>query len=151
MLLACVVAGDRGELLPDLHARFGPPAVMTVLAHELGHAVQFRWAWGRRRRRSSRSRLPVHAVRAAGSRAPARGASRTACLTGFWAATLTAGTALRLSPGDLDEAVAEMLAPDSLIAADARGAALPAGFARVAAFRDGFAAAEPAACAAAYP
>ncbi|MGC7094714.1 neutral zinc metallopeptidase [Amycolatopsis lurida] len=80
-------------------------------------------------------------------------AQRTACLTGFWAATLTAGTdtALRLSPGDLDEAVAEMLAPDSLIAADARGEALSAGFARVAAFRDGFAAPEPAVCSSNYP
>ncbi|UJW29222.1 neutral zinc metallopeptidase [Saccharothrix sp. AJ9571] len=80
-------------------------------------------------------------------------AQRTACLTGFWAATLSSGAdvPLRLSPGDLDEAVAEMLAPASLIAADARGEALPAGFARVAAFRDGFAAAEARVCSVTYP
>ncbi|MEU8411972.1 neutral zinc metallopeptidase [Amycolatopsis japonica] len=65
-------------------------------------------------------------------------AQRTACLTGFWASTLTDGGALTLSPGDLDEAIAEMLTRNSLIAADVRGRTLPAGFARVAAFRDGF-------------
>ncbi|MFC3486290.1 neutral zinc metallopeptidase [Amycolatopsis roodepoortensis] len=65
-------------------------------------------------------------------------AQRTACLTGFWASTLVDGRALTLSPGDLDEAIAEMLTRNSLIAADVRGRTLPAGFARVAAFRDGF-------------
>ncbi|MEU4470091.1 neutral zinc metallopeptidase [Micromonospora sp. NPDC023888] len=67
-------------------------------------------------------------------------AQRTACLTGVWAATITAGRGalLQLSPGDLDEAVAEMLRPRSLIAADVNGAGIPSGFARVEAFRDGF-------------
>ncbi|EME57189.1 neutral zinc metallopeptidase [Amycolatopsis decaplanina] len=65
-------------------------------------------------------------------------AQRTACLTGFWASTIVDGGALTLSPGDLDEAIAEMLTRNSLIAADVRGRTLPAGFARVAAFRDGF-------------
>ncbi|MFY1671594.1 neutral zinc metallopeptidase [Plantactinospora sp. WMMB334] len=75
-------------------------------------------------------------------------AQRTACLTGVWAATVRAGrgTALRLSPGDLDEAVAEMLAPRSLIAADVNGAGVPSGFARVEAFRDGFTADTAALC-----
>ncbi|UMP06934.1 neutral zinc metallopeptidase [Amycolatopsis sp. EV170708-02-1] len=68
-------------------------------------------------------------------------ARRTACLTGYWASTIVAGkgSTLSLSPGDLDEAIAEMLARDSLIAADVRGEALAAGFARVEAFRVGFA------------
>ncbi|MEV6365950.1 neutral zinc metallopeptidase [Micromonospora musae] len=67
-------------------------------------------------------------------------AQRTACMTGVWAATIVVGRGevLQLSPGDLDEAVAEMLAPRSLIAADANGAGIPSGFARVEAFRDGF-------------
>ncbi len=84
--------------------------------------------------------LPLRGVAAAG---------RTACLTGFWAGTITAGRGapLTLSPGDLDEAVAEMLAPESLIAADVDGRSIPSGFARVQAFREGFAAADPAACA----
>ncbi len=67
-------------------------------------------------------------------------AQRTACFTGVWASTIVDGKrgSLTLSPGDLDEAIAEMLTQNSLIAADVRGTTLPAGFARVAAFRDGF-------------
>lgn len=64
---------------------------------------------------------------------------RTACLTGAWAgATNQNGVRLRLSSGDLDEAVAELLADKSLIAADVNGTVVPSGFARVEAFRDGF-------------
>ncbi|TWP53514.1 aminopeptidase [Lentzea tibetensis] len=64
---------------------------------------------------------------------------RTACLTGAWAGEANKPTAeLRLSPGDLDEAVSELLADDSLIAADVNGATVPSGFARVEAFGDGF-------------
>jgi len=36
------VAWDRGVLLPMLRERFGPMSVVTVLAHEFGHAIQFR-------------------------------------------------------------------------------------------------------------
>jgi len=65
---------------------------------------------------------------------------RSACMTGAWAAAIgpNDGQALRLSPGDLDEAVAEMLGEKSLIAADDAGQAVPSGFARVDAFRTGF-------------
>ncbi|WP_425358894.1 neutral zinc metallopeptidase [Actinosynnema mirum] len=64
---------------------------------------------------------------------------RTACLTGYWAGTTNKeGVELRLSSGDLDEAVAELLAEGSLIAADVNGSSVPSGFARVEAFRDGF-------------
>ncbi len=66
---------------------------------------------------------------------------RTACLTGAWAGLTNRpapAAGLRLSPGDLDEAVAELLADDSLIAADVNGKAVPSGFARVEAFSDGF-------------
>ncbi|MGK5737888.1 neutral zinc metallopeptidase [Micromonospora sp. URMC 103] len=75
-------------------------------------------------------------------------AHRTACLTGAWAATIVVGrgAVLQLSPGDLDEAVAEMLGSRSLIAADVNGAGIPSGFARVEAFRDGFAGGGTALC-----
>jgi predicted metalloprotease len=69
---------------------------------------------------------------------------RTACLTGAWAGVIrhhisTDPTAqLLLGPGDLDEAVAELLSPTSMIAADVRGTRVPAGFARVSSFQDGF-------------
>ena len=64
---------------------------------------------------------------------------RTACLVGAWAgATNTDGNNLRLSPGDLDEAIAELLQPKSLIAADVNGIPVASGFARVAALRTGY-------------
>jgi predicted metalloprotease len=67
---------------------------------------------------------------------------RTACLTGAWARVAeqpgTKQNPLRISPGDLDEAVAEMLMGDSLIAADINGTPVKAGFARVEAFRIGY-------------
>jgi predicted metalloprotease len=36
------IAWDRGELLPMLTEKFGPMSVVTVLAHEMGHAVQYK-------------------------------------------------------------------------------------------------------------
>lgn len=69
---------------------------------------------------------------------------RTACLTGAWAGVIRhrlqdgPQQQLLLGPGDLDEAVAELLAPSSVIAADANGTQVPAGFARVASFQIGF-------------
>ncbi|MGH3760149.1 neutral zinc metallopeptidase [Actinophytocola sp.] len=64
---------------------------------------------------------------------------RTACLTGAWAGfTNEEGQQLRLAVGDLDEAVAELLQEESLIAADVNGKQVQSGFARVEAFRRGF-------------
>ncbi|KAA5832698.1 neutral zinc metallopeptidase [Saccharopolyspora hirsuta] len=37
-----LIAWDRGTLLPELNNSFGPMAVVAVLAHEMGHAVQHR-------------------------------------------------------------------------------------------------------------
>ncbi|MDA3628633.1 neutral zinc metallopeptidase [Saccharopolyspora sp. WRP15-2] len=37
-----LIAWDRGTLLPELDNSFGPMAVVAVLAHEMGHAVQHR-------------------------------------------------------------------------------------------------------------
>jgi predicted metalloprotease len=63
---------------------------------------------------------------------------RTACLTGAWAGYTDKEGELRLAIGDLDEAVAELLQEDSLIAADVNGKQVQSGFARVEAFRRGF-------------
>lgn len=66
-------------------------------------------------------------------------ALRTACLVGAWAgATNTEGNVLRLSSGDLDEAIAELLQPKSLIAADVNGIPVANGFSRVEALRTGY-------------
>lgn len=71
---------------------------------------------------------------------------RTACLVGAWSGLLVedpighrnpVGT-LRIAPGDVDEGVAALLGEDSLIAANINGEQVPAGFARVEAFRSGF-------------
>ncbi|HEU5470082.1 MAG TPA: neutral zinc metallopeptidase [Actinophytocola sp.] len=66
---------------------------------------------------------------------------RTACLTGAWTAFVDKpqeGTRIRLAVGDLDEAVAELLRDNSLIAADVKGQQTIIGFARVEAFRIGY-------------
>jgi len=69
---------------------------------------------------------------------------RTACLTGAWTAFTVdkdpnqADNKLHLAVGDLDEAVAELLQDDSLIAADISGKQVKSGFARVEAFRRGY-------------
>ncbi len=64
---------------------------------------------------------------------------RTACLVGAWASFVDKPPArLRLAVGDLDEAVAELLQDNSLIAADVKGQKTEVGFARVEAFRIGY-------------
>jgi predicted metalloprotease len=69
---------------------------------------------------------------------------RTACLTGAWANFTidkdpnTKDGKLHLAVGDLDEAMAELLQDDSLIAADINGKQVESGFARVEAFRRGY-------------
>jgi predicted metalloprotease len=69
---------------------------------------------------------------------------RTACLTGAWTKETidkdpnSADSKLHLAVGDLDEAVAELLQDDSLIAADVNGKQVPSGFKRVDAFRLGY-------------
>lgn len=68
---------------------------------------------------------------------------RTTCLTGAWAgfAKHRAGEATRqllLSPGDLDEAIAELLMARSVISANDRGDRVRSGFARIEAFRAGY-------------
>ncbi|HVV09063.1 neutral zinc metallopeptidase [Amycolatopsis sp.] len=63
---------------------------------------------------------------------------RTACLVGAWAAVASKRGKLRLSAGDLDEAISDLLRPDSLVAADVNGKRVDAGFTRVEAMRTGY-------------
>lgn len=71
---------------------------------------------------------------------------RSACLVGTWAGLHQSNPfgnrnplddQMHMSPGDLDEAVSELLA-DGLIASDVDGQSVKSGFARVEAFRIGF-------------
>ncbi|MGH3622851.1 MAG: neutral zinc metallopeptidase, partial [Sciscionella sp.] len=73
----------------------------------------------------------------------ARAGLRTTCLTGAWAGFAKKGGGdarrrLLLSPGDLDEAIAELLTARSVISADDRGDRVKSGFARIEAFRLGY-------------
>ncbi|MEU0510657.1 neutral zinc metallopeptidase [Amycolatopsis sp. NPDC006125] len=64
---------------------------------------------------------------------------RTACLVGAWAAVAAQeGQQMRLSAGDLDEAISDLLRPDSLVAADVDGKPAASGFNRVEAMRTGY-------------
>jgi predicted metalloprotease len=63
---------------------------------------------------------------------------RTACLVGAWAKVASGPGKLRLSSGDLDEAIAELLQPDSLVSADINGVRPANGFQRVEALRRGY-------------
>ncbi|GLY65914.1 aminopeptidase [Amycolatopsis taiwanensis] len=64
---------------------------------------------------------------------------RTACLVGAWAAVAALpGQKLRLSAGDLDEAISDLLRPDGLVAADVNGNRTASGFNRVEAMRTGY-------------
>ena len=80
---------------------------------------------------------------------------RTACLVGAWAKSAsssqkTGKAELRLTPGDLDEAIGEMLEPNSVIAADINGQAPTVGFDRVQAMQLGYLQ-DSAACSKTYP
>lgn len=63
---------------------------------------------------------------------------RTACLVGAWAAFTNRPGELRLSAGDLDEAIADLLQPESLVSADVNGKRPDSGFDRVEALRKGY-------------
>lgn len=92
------------------------------------------------------SRYALAVQRAAGQAMDGRLAGvRNACLVGAFTGTLLdqpfngqrPASELRISAGDLDEAIAELLT-GNLVAADVAGRPVPSGFARVEAFRAGF-------------
>lgn len=85
-----------------------------------------------------------------------RAGLRSACLVGAWGNAVNRTRerpadhpVMRLSAGDVDEAILELVQPDSLIASDVEGKQVPSGFLRIEAFRTGWNAG-PAACATKY-
>ncbi|GAA4861086.1 neutral zinc metallopeptidase [Saccharopolyspora rosea] len=93
------------------------------------------------------SRYALSVQQSAGLRLDdAQAGLRTACMVGAWSGLLVEDPIgrrnpvgkLRIAPGDVDEGVAALLGDDSLIAANVNGDQVPAGFARVEAFRIGF-------------
>ncbi|MDT8915736.1 neutral zinc metallopeptidase [Amycolatopsis sp. PS_44_ISF1] len=63
---------------------------------------------------------------------------RTSCLVGAWAAFTNRPGELRLSAGDLDEGIADLLRPDGLVSADVNGRRADSGFDRVESLRRGY-------------
>jgi predicted metalloprotease len=59
-----VVAWDRSALLPVLRDRFGEAAVMLVLAHEMGHAVQRRAGLTTEKQRADPDKYPTILIEA---------------------------------------------------------------------------------------
>ena len=107
---------DDKDDLPDIHGDIGDYATGTLLAGR--YALAARSVVGK----------PLDGADAQRS---------VLCLTGSFTRSLFDSTNRYLSPGDLDEAVQVLLDYD-FVARDAKGAAIPAGFDRVAGFREGF-------------
>lgn len=86
---------------------------------------------------ASRYALAAQAAQGLTTEGPSA-ALRTACLVGAWTGALANQSVgeVKLSPGDLDEAISALLA-DTLISGDINGESVQSGFARVEAFRTG--------------
>ncbi|NQV07908.1 neutral zinc metallopeptidase [bacterium] len=113
------IAWDAEGLIPDLFEEFGDFAVSLVMAHEWGHAVQ--------NRGSVRGPTIVTELQAD-------------CFAGAWTGAAAAGDrTLRLSPGDLEEAMAGyLLFRDPPGTSPNDEGAHGTGFDRLNAFQDGF-------------
>ncbi len=117
------IAWDRAALLPVLQARYGDAAVIAVLAHEIGHAVQ------------QRSGLNV-----GGADDPLLLETMADCYSGAYLQRVVAGDSphLRLSEDDLDGAMRALLAFRDPVGTDSRsGDAHGTAYDRVTAFEEG--------------
>lgn len=125
-----VIAWDRAALLPVLKDRFGEAAVMFVLAHEMGHAVQRRAGLSVQEEQNNPDQYPTILIEA-----------QADCYAGAFVRWVADGEAthLRISPDRLDFALEALVTFRDPIGTeqsdqDAHGDA----FDRVSAFQDGF-------------
>jgi len=125
-----VIAWDRAALLPVLKEQFGEAAIMFVLAHEVGHAVQYRAGLTLAQRRANPDRFPTILTEA-----------QADCYAGTFARWVVDGKAqhLRLAAEQRDAMLAAMITFRDPIGTDqtdqqAHGDA----FDRVSAFQDGY-------------
>ncbi|MGW5052014.1 neutral zinc metallopeptidase [Actinokineospora sp. NPDC004072] len=127
---ADIIAWDRAALLPVLQDRFGEAAVMLVLAHEMGHAVQNRTGAGLAERRAQPAKFPTILIEAMAD-----------CYAGAFIRWVVDGNAEHLEFGhdQLDSALAAVVSFRDPIGTDAsdRGAHGDA-FDRASAFLDGY-------------
>ncbi|OLR91500.1 metalloprotease-like protein [Actinokineospora bangkokensis] len=127
---ADTIAWDRAALLPVLKERFGEAAVMLVLAHEIGHAVQARTGVGADQRRANPGRFPTILVEAMAD-----------CYAGSFVRWVADGKAphLRIEKQRLDSALESLISFRDPIGTDqSESGAHGDAFDRVSAFQDGF-------------
>lgn len=125
-----VIAWDRAALLPVLKERFGEAAVMFVLAHEMGHAVQRRTGLTIEEQRSNPEKYPTILIEA-----------QADCYAGAFVRWVADGNAghLKISKDRLDTAMEALVMFRDPVGTeqsdqDAHGDA----FDRVSAFQDGY-------------
>lgn len=125
-----VIAWDRAALLPVLKERFGEAAVMFVLAHEMGHAVQRRTGLSLAEQRSNPEKYPTILIEA-----------QADCYAGTFVRWVADGNAgyLTISKDRLDTAMEALVVFRDPVGTeqsdqDAHGDA----FDRVSAFQDGY-------------
>lgn len=125
-----VIAWDRAALLPVLRERFGEAAVMLVLAHETGHAVQRRSGLTVAAQRRNPDRYPTILIEA-----------QADCYAGAFVRWVADGKAanLKIARDRLDAALEALITFRDPIGTEQtdRGAHGDA-FDRVSAFQDGF-------------
>lgn len=125
-----VIAWDRAALLPVLRERFGESAVMLVLAHEVGHAVQRRAGISLEEQRRNSERYPPVLIEAMAD-----------CYAGAFVRWVADGKAthLKVDKNRLDSALESLITfrdPTGTEQTD-QGAHGDA-FDRISAFQDGF-------------
>jgi predicted metalloprotease len=125
-----VIAWDRAALLPVLKEKFGEAAVMFVLAHEMGHAVQRRTGLTLAEQRSNPEKYPTILIEA-----------QADCYAGAFVRWVADGNAghLTISKDRLDTAMEALVMFRDPVGTeqsdqDAHGDA----FDRVSAFQDGY-------------
>lgn len=127
---ADVIAWDRASLLPVLKDKFGEAAVMLVLAHEMGHAVQRRAGLTQQQQRSDPQRYPTILLE-----------SQADCYAGAFVRWVSddKATNLKLDRDSLDPALEAMvLFKDPVGTEQSAAGAHGDAFDRVSAFQDGF-------------
>ncbi|HEX2130700.1 MAG TPA: neutral zinc metallopeptidase [Actinophytocola sp.] len=125
-----IIAWDRAALLPVLKERFGEAAVMLVLAHEMGHAVQNRAGLTFEERRANPDQFPTILVEA-----------QADCYAGAFVRWVADGNAehLRVADDRLDSALESLITfRDPVGTEQTDEGAHGDSFDRVSAFQDGY-------------
>ncbi|WP_112262046.1 neutral zinc metallopeptidase [Lentzea terrae] len=127
---ADAIAWDRASLLPVLQDRFGEAAVVVVLAHEVGHAVQSRMGITPEAERREPEKYPTILTEA-----------QADCFAGAFVRNVTDGKSQRLDIGTdaLDKALGALITfRDPVGTSPEDEQAHGSAFDRVAAFQDGY-------------